>query len=372
MNEDDLYDVCGRCRDGEHERCSARAFPKCASARCACAHGAEADELARLLPGLPDAILSVQNEDDGGEGGDHVRNVARACELLLAERERLTRDLAHLEAQRQESERQRIAGEMEATRLEQERNAARAKVAEVERKLGQVSEGWKQKDAALYEANARLRLVEVEPDLAWRWQGDGHDDPASLTCPVIMTADTLRGFVADRARVAGLEAQLAAAPSGLRVAALLEALKDAADAEHRLGELYLSGDPIGDAHDAARDAYRESARLIRQHLGDPTAEERAAAEVLAVDASEEDIDPEGDDYALRLVQRINAWMDSDDETIAGRRAALLECAAVAIAALLACDAADGRNPPSRAQREAEERRWMIEQDASDRVAQRKE
>jgi hypothetical protein len=30
----------------------------------------------------------------------------------------------------------------------------------------------------------------------WHWQGDGHDFPESLTCPVVMTADQLRELLA--------------------------------------------------------------------------------------------------------------------------------------------------------------------------------
>lgn len=137
MGEDDLYDVCGRCRDGEHERCSALSFPGCASARCACAHGLEVEELARLLPELRADIGTVRAAHDTRS----ARNVARACELLFAERKRLARDLAHLEAQRQVSERQRVQGEMAATRLEQERDAARARVAELEAQLAAAPSG---------------------------------------------------------------------------------------------------------------------------------------------------------------------------------------------------------------------------------------
>ena len=32
----------------------------------------------------------------------------------------------------------------------------------------------------------------------WHWQGDGHDFPDSLACPVIMSADTLRALLAAR------------------------------------------------------------------------------------------------------------------------------------------------------------------------------
>ena len=71
-------------------------------------------------------------------------------------------------------------------------------LADLERKIGWLADDIRQKDAALTEANANLRMVEMEPGLAWRWQGDGYDDPASLACPVVMSAETLREFVAAR------------------------------------------------------------------------------------------------------------------------------------------------------------------------------
>lgn len=164
MSDGELYDVCGWCRAGKHERCSARTFPKCGSARCACAHGAEAEELARLLPWLPDAILSVQNEDDDEEHYRHRRNVARACELFLAERVRVAAKIVRLEkalsdmtADRDRLKRreqdiieacERVAdgGQYRADivsaidRIREERNAACARVAELEARLARDAE----------------------------------------------------------------------------------------------------------------------------------------------------------------------------------------------------------------------------------------
>ena len=39
---------------------------------------------------------------------------------------------------------------------------------------------------------ADLDLVRTDTEGVWRWQGDGHDDPASLSCPVVMSAERLR------------------------------------------------------------------------------------------------------------------------------------------------------------------------------------
>lgn len=44
-------------------------------------------------------------------------------------------------------------------------------------------------------ADIPLRIGKGE---VWHWQGDGHDFPESLNCPVIMTADTLRELLRRR------------------------------------------------------------------------------------------------------------------------------------------------------------------------------
>jgi NTP pyrophosphatase (non-canonical NTP hydrolase) len=49
----------------------------------------------------------------------------------------------------------------------------------------------------------RMRAAEnamrFSKDERWYWQGDGTDDPESLTCPVVMTADTLRELLSKTA-----------------------------------------------------------------------------------------------------------------------------------------------------------------------------
>lgn len=42
---------------------------------------------------------------------------------------------------------------------------------------------------------AKLRVVATGVEDVWKWQGDGADEPASLSCPVVMSADTCRGLV---------------------------------------------------------------------------------------------------------------------------------------------------------------------------------
>lgn len=255
--------------------------------------------------------------------------------------------------------------------------ALRARVAELERKVSWLSYDVRQKDAALADATASLRMVQVDPGLAWRWQGDGHDDPASLSCPVIMTADTLRGFVADRARVTDLEAQLAgapdrtmldslreleerlerlsrdgksalatldrlvaAAPAGLRVAALLAEIDDLTDAAVKTANASPFAADRNRASALAL-AYANATTAIRQHLGEPTPTERAAAEVLAHDAS--DVIPSAtprilDEIAMEIEQA-REYLGFARADRAGYRIARI--ARLALAGIVYCDAAKG-------------------------------
>ena len=50
--------------------------------------------------------------------------------------------------------------------------------------------------ARAMEATRRLR--DERSGEVWLWQGDGKDDPASLSCPVLMTADQVRALTAAR------------------------------------------------------------------------------------------------------------------------------------------------------------------------------
>ena len=56
----------------------------------------------------------------------------------------------------------------------------------------------------------QLAMVETSADRVWRWQGDGHDDPGTLVCPVVMSADRLRVFVAAERKATVLRAAVAA------------------------------------------------------------------------------------------------------------------------------------------------------------------
>jgi hypothetical protein len=57
----------------------------------------------------------------------------------------------------------------------------------------------------LEELTQALELLRRERNgEVWCWQGDDEDHPESLTCPVLMSAEHVRAFVADRARLAAL------------------------------------------------------------------------------------------------------------------------------------------------------------------------
>jgi hypothetical protein len=50
----------------------------------------------------------------------------------------------------------------------------------------------------LAEAKRQLAIVATDWSGVWKWQGDTNDDPATLACPVVMSADKLLEVLADR------------------------------------------------------------------------------------------------------------------------------------------------------------------------------
>lgn len=74
---------------------------------------------------------------------------------------------------------------------------------------------------------AELAAVKTDVDGVWLWQGDGRDHPESLSCPVVMSADTLREMVDARAKAEAKVANLResiekALAAGAEVATLVE------------------------------------------------------------------------------------------------------------------------------------------------------
>ena len=84
-----------------------------------------------------------------------------------------------------------------AVDLAAERDRLRAKV---DVAFGEVKAGLERERVL----RGQLALVATDTDGVWRWQGDGGNEPESLTCPVVMSADTLRSFVAARASLAAI------------------------------------------------------------------------------------------------------------------------------------------------------------------------
>jgi hypothetical protein len=98
---------------------------------------------------------------------------ATATGKVHAEVERLTRDLDGARRHRDEQ----VAY---ATQLRKMLENVRAELTEQNAKREAVE--------------AELRVVKTDIDGVWKWQGEG-DEPSSLTCPVVMSAETLRKLV---------------------------------------------------------------------------------------------------------------------------------------------------------------------------------
>lgn len=91
----------------------------------------------------------------------------------------------------------------EVARLTAERDQARAKIAALEEEFDRETSMADERARNLAhdharaiaerdEARAQLRMVHTgTEDGVWFWQGDGDDKPESLSCPVVMSADTL-------------------------------------------------------------------------------------------------------------------------------------------------------------------------------------
>ena len=70
---------------------------------------------------------------------------------------------------------------------------------EAVRTLADVALMWKEEKSLKLLAEECLRMVETAVPNVWLWEGGGENDPESLACPVVMSADTLRGILKERA-----------------------------------------------------------------------------------------------------------------------------------------------------------------------------
>lgn len=125
----------------------------------------------------------------------------------------------------------------EVLELWEEAARARAKLDLVARELAEENEVTRR-------LRAELAVAATDVDGVWRWQGDGEDHLESLSCPVVMSADTLRSMLAEHARVRGILDQLAVSPPA--VYELVQALIGLLD-EHDipLGDLWAKVDAAG-------------------------------------------------------------------------------------------------------------------------------
>ncbi len=83
----------------------------------------------------------------------------------------------------------------------------REQAGEIARHKSKAAEAFREVAAGLdreRDLRASLALVRTDTSGVWRWQGDGGDHPESLSCPVVMSADTLRGFQAEIAALRAL------------------------------------------------------------------------------------------------------------------------------------------------------------------------
>ena len=95
------------------------------------------------------------------------------------------------------------------------------------RKVPGLIQSLKRETDGRSEARRQLNLVKTDAEGVWRWQGDG-DDPESLSCPVVMSADTLRGFVSEARRA--------------------ERVREWSTAEKRIGEDLIDGYELAQEH----------------------------------------------------------------------------------------------------------------------------
>lgn len=89
----------------------------------------------------------------------------------------------------------RLGCQEEWSNLHDHRDCVRAAIGRLEEKAARAFAEVKAGFAR--EEDLRRSLTTVKTDIGgvWFWQGDGYDHPESLSCPVVMSADTLRTLV---------------------------------------------------------------------------------------------------------------------------------------------------------------------------------
>lgn len=333
---------------------------------------AAGEELARLLPGL---WLDIEVASGPGRGlmpGGPEARVIEACSLLLAERAVLARGFGEIlkredrafglrvaYEQGRAAERARVA-ELEAAATRPEAQAIEATFADEQSLRNWLRANGHGADLAAGRSGAEVaigllaRVAELEAahhaeaaevkgmDLGRfayeAWAGCASEQDPSVRClpwgdiGPDARARWCRSAIATYGRARAH--MQSAAPTGASVAALLRAV-EAAEKEARSNARDAALEGASSREELAHaDAYREAASLIAAHLGGALSPvERVAAEVCAV----------ADDTArLDVIGRLRSIANGARlETLApvDPRAALKTIARVALAGMLACDAA---------------------------------
>jgi hypothetical protein len=247
----------------------------------------DTDEPARLLPGLHEDVAHLRAR---AHYTDRLARVLDACELLLAERADLRSDLA------------------------------------LERRGATTLREWldlrtSQRDAA------RARVAELEAALAGM-RGERDDER------VISQGWEVKAEEAEQ-RVAALEAT----PPPGTVAALLAKVEEARDtARDKRGD-HDGESPMAYRYEGMRDAFDIAAGMVRATLGAPTPLDRAVVELVAMDTRgllRADITIAG--MLVQIGEHVAAWEEHPHTA----RDTLCNIARVALAGMLACDAAPCR------------------------------
>ena len=184
----------------------------------------------------------------------------------------------------------------------------------------------------------RLREAERERDELRRRVADLTVIEANLrdSCRI-----ALANLEEERARVAELEA----APGGVAVAGLLGALSAAAEEIDRVRAIGDRAERETDAFfDGEKHGLLEARKMAREHLSDPTPEQRAAAEVLALGQRyQPDSETSAADYLDHIETLASGGLPLDEpwEEVKTDRDRCKWAAAMALAGMVACGAKPG-------------------------------
>ncbi len=146
---------------------------------------------------------------------------------------------------------------------------------------GKLAQAYREVQAGLdreLDLRAQLRVVETGTEGVWRWQGDGEDHPESLSCPVVMSAETLRALLARIDARAGADRGTAINRSISASAHVVEARGAlAATPAHHVADVERARGRLLAAEQEQREADAARAALVPPdpgagHLSAPTSE----------------------------------------------------------------------------------------------------